>query len=878
MTPEEYLKAIEKERRLDPRAFAEKVKALTPAPTGTRVQDGFSQVPAGQTVPSRYKPPSLGPNAALDPRAAGYAAAQQPSSADWFGQVPAGQTPPSRYGGIDPVVELGPNAALDPRAAAIAIREQPSSADWFGQVPAGQIAPDRYGGVIDTSPNAAIDPRAAAFAEAELAGTGVFQSKADADQASYDEYLARMQEDYPPGWSQQNGTGAASDQSVLTLDDLDLQGDLPVDDPRIAMRESLAQSFLDNGGTVQELADFLGSDILKRQKTVPWFESDEFAALNSGPAGPTGPAGPAGPTGPTDFGGPGETKPEMTPVGNFVDSQTEALDVIQRRLDEITNATNAARDSGIEQIDIIQSEAQKQLDATFANQYTVLDPMTGEPLEEGEMDRLLATWTDEKSKSKTARAADKAVIGNLALSEGIVSSQMEFDTIDTLYGDQIDAQYQYIDSLYRIGKLAKDDRDAMLTNIMAGYKSDLTNKAIEIILGAEIDTADRRSEVREDALASRDVAEYLGADPNAIFGGMRGDIPIGEMAYQTGERVAGQEFAAGESELDRLAQGINPATGRPYGFMTQGPYAGMTIGEANAARQEKDLTDLQMSILQAEEDRAVDAVGLEAERYADEQRLISDAIDLESTRYDTEEQRIIDALDLEAERYEEMWRDTPLYDRFGAMTDPVGTGWYDIGINPATGEAWAADDDVYGEPIPSGFYAADFDNMNLPNIEVIDGQYWMTPSQFSQVGPVLETNLAKQQDPFGDLQDPQMNITAAVLQLASPAKYTEWQNAVNKIYLIPEGQSGAIPSKTPADVVWSQVVSAEANVDPEAAKVWANLTKTEVMGNTLMSATPKNTPFTAYPDGTVVFGTTPNTTDPYEPPKNRGFSPENQKP
>jgi len=413
MTPEEYLKAIEKERRLDPRAFAEKVKALTPAPTGTRVQDGFSQVPAGQTVPSRYKPPSLGPNAALDPRAAGYAAAQQPSSADWFGQVPAGQTPPSRYGGIDPVVELGPNAALDPRAAAIAIREQPSSADWFGQVPAGQIVPDRYGGVFDVGPNAGLDPMAAAFAEAELAGTGVFAE----DDLGMAAYLAQMQEDYPPGWSQQNGTGAASDQSVLTLDDLDLQGDLPVDDPRIAMRESLAQSFLDNGGTVQELADFLGSDILKRQKTVPWFESDEFAALNSGPAGPTGPAGPAGPTGPTDFGGPGETKPEMTPVGNFVDSQTEALDVIQRRLDEITNATNAARDSGIEQIDIIQSEAQKQLDATFANQYTVLDPMTGEPLEEGEMDRLLATWTDEKSKSKTARAADKAVIGNLALSE-----------------------------------------------------------------------------------------------------------------------------------------------------------------------------------------------------------------------------------------------------------------------------------------------------------------------------------------------------------------------------------------------------------------------------------------------------------------------------
>ena len=238
-------------------------------------------------MPSRYKPPSLGPNAALDPRAAGYAAGQQPPPTGMFGQVPSGQTPPSRYGGIDPVVELGPNAALDPMAAAIAIREQGPPTGMYGQVPAGQMAPDRYGGVFDVGPNAGLDPMAAAFAEAELAGTGMFQSKADADQASYDAYLAQMQAENPgsfnpDGNNMMGADAAAFDQSVLTLDDLDLRGDLPVDDPRIAMRESLAQSFLDNGGTVQELADFLGSDILKRQKTVPWFESDEFAALNSG--------------------------------------------------------------------------------------------------------------------------------------------------------------------------------------------------------------------------------------------------------------------------------------------------------------------------------------------------------------------------------------------------------------------------------------------------------------------------------------------------------------------------------------------------------------------------------------------------------------------
>jgi len=659
-------------------------------------------------------------------------------------------------------------------------------------------------------------------------------------------------------------------------------------DPRIAMREQAATDFLASegyfegrGGTQQQLDDFLnvvgtedwfnylagqgpesdvmqdfGPEILAAQQrladtgsaTLPWMDSPEFqkdyapptitqpddGTVQCGPGfhaengvcvpdkvGGNGGDG----SGETPFGGPDEPKPKLTPVGNFVDSQTEALDVIQRRLDEITNATNAARDSGIEQIDIIENEAQKQLDATFANQYTVLDPMTGEPLKEGEMDRLLATWKDEQSKSKTARAADKAVIGNLALAENIVSSQMEFDTIDTLYGDQIDAQYQYIDSLYRIGKLAKDDRDAMLTNIMAGYKSDLVSKAIEIILGAEIDTADRRAEVREDALSARDVADYLGADPNAIFGGMRGDIPIGEMAYQTGERIAGQEFTAGESELDRLAQGINPATGRPYGFMTQGPYAGMTIGEANAARQEKDLLALQMDIMEAEEARAVDAV------------------------------------DLEAERYEEMWREG-------------GKGWYDLGLNPATGRPWNMDDDddVYGEPIPSGFYAKDFEitnpitgevePINLPNIEVIDGQYWMTPSQFSQIGPVLEANLAKQQ--FGDLGDPMGIIENAIMRVAG-SRFAEWDQEANEIIALSErtgilpGDDDYLPTGYDKKHVLERMISEKAYGDPDAALVWANYTGQPVMGKSTVSAT-RGLTYTAKPDGTIEWGGFPEDT------------------
>jgi len=125
----------------------------------------------------------------------------------------------------------------------------------------------------------------------------------------------------------------------------------------------------------------------------------------------------------------------------------------------------------------------------------------------------------------------------------------------------------------------------------------------------------------------------------------------------------------------------------------------------------------------------------------------------------------------------------------------------------------------------------------------------MTPSQFAQLGPILEAKAAKDADPFGTLQDPQMSITAAVLQLASPEKYTEWQKAVNTIYLLDEGSVGSVPEGTPAEVVWSQVISGQASTDPEAAKVWANLTNREVMGTTSQGV-----PFTASPDGTVRYG------------------------
>ena len=73
----------------------------------------------------------------------------------------------------------------------------------------------------------------------------------------------------------------------------------------------------------------------------------------------------------------------------------------------------------------------------------------------------------------------------------------------------------------------------MLLNTIASYKADVINNAIQLIMSASIDRAGKELDVRQDALAAGDVADYLNVPANTIFGGMRGDIPIADMAYDT---------------------------------------------------------------------------------------------------------------------------------------------------------------------------------------------------------------------------------------------------------------------------------------------------------------------------------------------------------
>ena len=601
------------------------------------------------------------------------------------------------------------------------------------------------------------------------------------------------------------------DQTVPTADwDPEMTyGQQLVDDPRLQMRTDLARSLLDQGYTVADIEQFLGMESLMTseelgttagqmvdpsfagvgsqqwfdyieepyQETAAWVDSPEFAKEYGAPA-PAG-AGPD-PTGPMgggdngggqgDFGGPAET-PVDDPVNNFVSSQTEALNLIKEEFDAIEKAINAAKDASTEQLTGLQETTQTALNAIFKKQYgTLKDPITGELLEPGEMDRLLSTWKDEQSKSKAARATDKAIIGALAEAEGVASA-VEFNAIDQLHGDQVDTMFQYVDSLWRIGKMSKDDRDSMLLNTIASYKADVINNAIQLIMGASIDRAGKELDVGQDALSARDLTDYLGVPSNTIFAGMRGDVPIADMAYDTisredaqkfttDERLASEKFQKSESALDReinqqradTADEQLTESARQFDNMSASDQANllaagvnMTEGTDNYGRMVgwDPLTGSTYSDRVAEQqfDLGLTSQGIDLRPFI--QNPMTGEMDLPNPAYGrpwgwdsttglgTADQT---AVDLAAEQY---------LDAQDAMELQTDLEWLKAGFDQDTGLKLEADEN---QRVPTAFTDEDFSTLGegigefkqnaLPDT---GGTWWMSPEEMGTYGSILES-------------------------------------------------------------------------------------------------------------------------------------------
>ena len=411
-------------------------------------------------------------------------------------------------------------------------------------------------------------------------------------------------------------------------------GGATLDDPRIQMRIDLAESLLQQGHTVADIEQFLGvvgdqewfegfaadedymadegraagvTDALARIEatgtaTLPWVDSPEFAAAFGSPDGSSS----ADDTTVTDDGtvtddtivtddGTSDGVPAGVPA--FVSTQIDEINILNARLKTITDAHKKLQDSGLGEIDAIEEALTDAESEIFAAQYGVRDPITGELLTPGEMDRLRSTFDNRRTTSKKNRIADRDEIVQIMISEGTdpALAQSELDMIQAIHGDSVDTQFDFIDAMWRIGKMSHDERTSMITNMMASYRLQLRDTVVEMLMAEEVTTAEDVAGAQQDALRSDTIANLYGdMSEDEVYALMRSDLLKAPEAAETGLITEGAwaGYTRGEQANVYTSKGYEysvdtdtwtlPEDDPITGLIESGEWAGYTQGEKAA--------------------------------------------------------------------------------------------------------------------------------------------------------------------------------------------------------------------------------------------------------------------------------------------------------
>ena len=320
------------------------------------------------------------------------------------------------------------------------------------------------------------------------------------------------------------------------------------------------------------------------------------------PAGDGGGDGAGGADGATLFDTPpGDDSDWADPFGDdivppgvpvYVNEQVDELNILKNRLKEIKDAHAKLLKSGLANIDDVEQALTDAESDIYGAQYGVLGP-NGELLSPGEMDRLLSTWESRRTTSKKFRELDRQEILSIMTDEGVPAglAKTELDMIQAIHGDSVDAQYDYIDSLWRIGKMSHDERTSMIGNMMSSYRLQLRDTLVEMVMAEEISTAGDITGARQDALRSDTMADlFEGMSENEVFALMRsgmtdllelpedkeiGLIEAGEWAGYTEGQKTNVLVTAGWEQGD---DGLWTAP-QEVGLIESGPWAGFTEAE-----------------------------------------------------------------------------------------------------------------------------------------------------------------------------------------------------------------------------------------------------------------------------------------------------------
>ena len=249
------------------------------------------------------------------------------------------------------------------------------------------------------------------------------------------------------------------------------------------------------------------------------------------------------------------------------------------------------------EIDTIEAELRAAEQAIYDTQYGAIDPITGEIMNPGEMDRLLSTYRERSKRSKKQRDTDRDSIVALLKAEGVSPALAEADMnmIYGLHGDAVDTAYNYIDSLWRIGKMSHQERNSMITNMMGSYRLQLRDQMVEMLMAEEISAAEDRGVAREEAFSADAIAElFPNMTEDQIYGLMTGGLEDQLQVPALGTITDGPW--AGYTEGDRAAQYLRagyeynagndtwtlPADDEITGLIESGVWAGLTQGEKSA--------------------------------------------------------------------------------------------------------------------------------------------------------------------------------------------------------------------------------------------------------------------------------------------------------
>jgi len=293
----------------------------------------------------------------------------------------------------------------------------------------------------------------------------------------------------------------------------------------------------------------------------------------------------------------------------------DAIDNVQTTLDKQNKAIQQAVQSGLIDISTAHNmweEQRKKIYGDFVNQYGGITDQYG-----SEEERLKADRTAERQRllaQMDSRGVDASMVGD------------ELGILDALVASQADANVGYMADTRDIAAMADTDRQFLGEGIFGGYTQDLRSGARGLMLDAGLGAASAEGTRLDEALAANALAGRFGESPAALMGGFVGGVDLPSMSWQTGERLGSQDWQSlekeldrkfttsereaielwrtservasqdwqtlertgtqtwqsGEAGLDRKAAGIDPNTGRPYGFDTT---SGLTAGQQQQGSQ-----------------------------------------------------------------------------------------------------------------------------------------------------------------------------------------------------------------------------------------------------------------------------------------------------